>query len=461
MEIFYILLITNKASNIVEDLDTIRLLSKVIPSVTGTTNNLTEEKVNEKSFDLLFSFDEIITAGGYREPINLQQIRTNMEMESHEEKLVLMIKQSKQDEAKKQQESAIEAMKKKARENAKLGRFGGGDSTSFSSDNSSSGYNDAPSAFTAAPVSQPVTPVVPVSRPQTAVKGMSLGGAKNKNIEDALMKEDNLVAPVMKSKSSSASAAQEAAAPVVNAVQHPIMLEVSETVSATMTRDGALEVFEIKGSLSLTAATDDAALCSVQLRQSNTERFQFTTHPKINKAVYEKSGLLQLKDANKGFPSGRPVGILKWNYSDASNDELVPIKINCWPEQEGKGNMNVSIEYSMDVPGIELHDVKIRIPLGTSNSPNVVNVDGAHKYNAAANELIWTINMIDKSNASGGLEFNIQSKDDDGFFPIGVEFSSQQLFCNVEVTSVKSVNGNAPIQYGIISGMSSDEYSII
>lgn len=59
MEIFYILLITNKASNIVEDLDTIRLLSKVIPNVTGTTNNLTEEKVNEKSFDLIFSFDEV------------------------------------------------------------------------------------------------------------------------------------------------------------------------------------------------------------------------------------------------------------------------------------------------------------------------------------------------------------------------------------------------------------------
>lgn len=409
----------------------------------------------------------MITSGGYREPINLQQIRTNMEMESHEEKLVLMIKQSKLDEAKKQQESAIEAMKKKARENAKMGGFGnsGGMGSSYGgSDSGRESYGSDSSTFAAAPISSPVVPVVPAARTQHAVKGMSLGGAKNKNIEDALMKEDNLTGPVLKSSkaaSSSAAAAQEAAAPVVNQVQHPVMLVVSEKVSATMTRDGGLELFEIKGSLSLTAATDDAALCSVQLKQSNTERFQFTTHPKINKAVYEKSGLLQLKDATKGFPSGRPVGILKWNYSDASSDELVPFKINCWPEQEGKGNMNVSIEYSMDVPSIELHDVKIRIPLGTSASPTVVNVDGAHKYNAQANELIWTINMVDKSNSSGGLEFNIQSKDTDAFFPITVEFESQQLFCNVEVTSVKSVNGNAPIQYGITSGMSSEEYSIV
>jgi coatomer subunit delta len=49
----------------------------------------------ENCFDLLFAFDEVITAGGYREPITMQQIKTNMDMESHEEKLHNMIKISK------------------------------------------------------------------------------------------------------------------------------------------------------------------------------------------------------------------------------------------------------------------------------------------------------------------------------------------------------------------------------
>ena len=42
--------------------------------------------------------------------------------------------------------------------------------------------------------------------------------------------------------------------------------------------------------------------------------FSFNTHPKINKTLYDRNGLLQLKDISKGFPSSRPVGILKWNY---------------------------------------------------------------------------------------------------------------------------------------------------
>eukprot|EP01035_Chromulina_nebulosa_P009610 gene9610-12965_t len=118
----YLLLITNRASNIVEDLETLRLLSKVVPSVTGTTSALPEEKILEKSFDILFAFDEVITFGGYRESITLQQIRTNMEMESHEEKLHNMIKTSKMESAKDQARDAAKVIREKQREMQKLGQ---------------------------------------------------------------------------------------------------------------------------------------------------------------------------------------------------------------------------------------------------------------------------------------------------------------------------------------------------
>lgn len=79
LDSLYLLLITNRASNIVEDLETIKLISKcklhlfvffctscltlllrvVVPNITGSTGNLTEEKVSEFCFDLLFAFDEV------------------------------------------------------------------------------------------------------------------------------------------------------------------------------------------------------------------------------------------------------------------------------------------------------------------------------------------------------------------------------------------------------------------
>ena len=93
----YLLLVTTKASNIVEDLGTLRLLAKVVPDVAG---GLQESAINEHAFDLIFAFDEVITAGGYKEEATLSSIRTNLLMDSHEEKVHLALKQSKEDSAK-------------------------------------------------------------------------------------------------------------------------------------------------------------------------------------------------------------------------------------------------------------------------------------------------------------------------------------------------------------------------
>ena len=46
----------------------------------------------ENAFSLIFAFDEIV-ALGYRENVNLAQIRTFTEMDSHEEKVFRAVRQ--------------------------------------------------------------------------------------------------------------------------------------------------------------------------------------------------------------------------------------------------------------------------------------------------------------------------------------------------------------------------------
>lgn len=108
------------------------------------------------------------------------------------------------------------------------------------------------------------------------------------------------------------------------------MLEVVEKVSAKMSRDGSVALFEIKGSLTLTANSDESALCSVQMVVGDLSEWVTNTHPKVNKALFDKGGLLQLKDITKGFPSQRPVGVLKWTHtgSAGADDPLIPIKVS-------------------------------------------------------------------------------------------------------------------------------------
>jgi hypothetical protein len=465
----YLLIITNRASNIVEDLDTLRLLSKVVPNVTGTAGNLTEDKVVDKAFDLIFAFDEVITTGGHRENVTLQQIRTNMEMESHEEKLHNMIKMSKMESARDQAAAAAKSIKEKQKmvglssADAALMHSHNTYSSNLNSTSSLGNTNNTSSSSSLAmPSSSSISPA-PASR---GVKGMSLGGAKSKTFEDALIKEDKL-APIAVSASAAKSSTTSAEAVAVNAVvQKPLMLAVAEKVSAKISKDGNVESCEVRGSLTLTAQSEEISNCIIKLRSlpvAVTQAFSFNTHPKINKALYERQNILQLKDsgAGKGFPSGRPVGILKWTSTGRAED-IAPIKINCWPEEEGRGQMSVSIDFSAELKYVKsLHNVQIRIPLGTSASPNIVRIDGQSKHLTSTGELLWTLDFVDSSSfSSAALEFSIAQRDENAFFPIAVSFSSEELFCQMDVLDIVSVASNEPVDYGISSQLSAEEYII-
>ena len=75
------------------------------------SSTIDEQEVSSHAFDLIFAFDEIV-ALGYRESVNLAQIRTFTEMDSHEEKVWIAMRETQMKEAKLQ-------MKEKAKELAK------------------------------------------------------------------------------------------------------------------------------------------------------------------------------------------------------------------------------------------------------------------------------------------------------------------------------------------------------
>lgn len=70
LEGLFVVLITTKASNILEDLETLRLLSKLIPDIAPPAD---EDSVCRSAFDLIFAFDEVI-ASGHKENVTLQQV---------------------------------------------------------------------------------------------------------------------------------------------------------------------------------------------------------------------------------------------------------------------------------------------------------------------------------------------------------------------------------------------------
>lgn len=97
---FYSVLITDKHSNILEDIKTLRLFVGAINEYASVGKGLiNEESIVQSRFDLLFVFDEIV-ALGVRQIDNLTQLRTVIEMKSEEEKRFMESLTKKEKEAK-------------------------------------------------------------------------------------------------------------------------------------------------------------------------------------------------------------------------------------------------------------------------------------------------------------------------------------------------------------------------
>ncbi|GAX83714.1 hypothetical protein CEUSTIGMA_g11139.t1 [Chlamydomonas eustigma] len=445
MEGLYLLLITNKQSNILEDLDTLRLLSKIVPEF---ATSFDEDDIVTFAFEIVAAFDEVISLG-YKENISVMQVKQNCEMESHEEKLHKMIIQSKINDTK-------DLMKKKAQEIDKNKleqkvKSGYGSMASFSS-----GKPMAPSAVEETRYSRPEPVPTPVSKPAAAKgpsKGMQLGKSKKGNdILESLAKEGEAVELVFRP----AAAGGLAATAILSS--DPVTLIIDEKLSVLLDRQGGCENVEVIGTMSLTVNSEADACIRIGISSGVNTNFQFKTHPNIDKTQYSNNNMLCLKDPSKPFPVGSELGVLKWRMQ-SKDQSLVPITINCWPSVSGVQTY-VNIEYE-STSDFDLQNVSIVIPLpGSSTDPSVNQVDGDWCFDLKRGAVVWTIDLVDDSNRTGSMEFVVSAADAESFFPVEVSFTSSKIYCDVAVDSVMYTVKEGAAKYTFKKFLTTGEYIV-
>jgi len=446
----FMLLITTKASNILEDLETLRLFSRVVPEY---CKNLEEADVLDNSFQLIFAFDEIV-ALGYRENVNLAQIRTFIEMDSHEERVILAVRKTQELEAK-------ELMKRKAKE-LQAARVSAGKGRNYLpgfSGNSGSGMNQSRS--------ESVTPVVgdsafstettkPAysSRPPTKGKAMKLGG-KSKDIDsfvDKLREEGtevvaNVSKPTVK------------APPTPTVPTSSVHIKMEEKLTLTAGRHGGLNNMEVRGLILLRISDPELTKINIALNPSENKGFQMQTHPNVDKKLYAQNSVIGLKQGGKGFPLNNEIGVLKWRLQ-TKDEDMIPLTINCWPN-ENEDECEVTIEYELQLKALELKDVTMSIPIPSGvGAPVIGELAGDYHYDAKKGVLEWQLAMIDTSNANGSLEFTISAQPDD-FFPINVSFYSTQTICNMQINEIAHNDSKSPVKYSQERSLLLDKYEIV
>lgn len=68
--------------------------------------------------------------------------------------------------------------------------------------------------------------------------------------------------------------------------------------------------------------------------------------------------------------------------------------------------------------------------------------------------------MIDGSNRTGTMEFNVPQRSDAAFFPVRVSFSSPRTFCDVGIAVVSHAESGAPIKFSMQKALAVDSYLV-
>ncbi|CAH0753714.1 unnamed protein product [Bemisia tabaci] len=450
LEKLYMLLITTKASNILEDLETLRLFSRVIPEY---CRHMEEAEIAENAFNLIFAFDEIV-ALGYRESVNLAQIRTFVEMDSHEEKVYQAVRQTQEREAKNKMREKTKEIQKRRLEYSKGNLKFGSAPMDFRN-------HDYSSPYTPLPVSDEKKPSLsPASKPSISVKAMKLGG-KNRDVEsfvDQLKSEgENVVSPPVNDP---VLTANSKVPPSILANIDDVHLRQEEKLIVSVGRDGGVQNFELHGLVSLRISNDKYGKIRVQINNNDDRGFQFQTHPNVDKELFKTRGQIGLKNPTKPFPLNTDVGVLKWRFQ-TRDEAAIPLSINCWPSENGQGGCDVNIEYELEHPDMELNDVSITIPIPMGCTPIIAACDGEYAMEPRKNVMIWNLPPVDSSNKNGALEFSTSNARPADFFPVAVSFHYDGSYARLKTSAVVLVEDETPVKFSNEAVLYTEKYEIL
>ncbi|MCJ1440241.1 MAG: hypothetical protein MMC23_000724 [Stictis urceolatum] len=426
----YMVLITNRQSNILQDIDSLHLFAQVVSSI---CKSLDEREILRNAYELLSAFDELVTLG-YRENLSLGQIKTFLEMESHEERIQEIISRNKELEATEERKRKAKQLELQRKEMQKAGR---------------GAVPRQPSYPTYTPPSRPTVPDTYDSyeaeknktfKAAPKGKGMQLG-KKSKTTDmfervrgDLGAQTDE--APLVPTPQAAAPA-QQAPGGRASLDRDAIHITVAETISAKISREGTLKSFNVKGDLQLRISDPSVTKVKLDLLANATNGAQFRTHPNVDKTLFNNSKVIQLRDTSRGFPANNSVGVLRWSASPGSDvTDKLPINFTVWVNKSSDESYTVTVEYEL-TGGDELRDVSVTIPYSTSE-PAVSSFDAM--YEVSGDSLEWTIGPVDDANASGSFEFEAQAEDEGEFFPMKVSFSKSKPFVDVDVNSVTLID---------------------
>ncbi|KAL4435366.1 hypothetical protein ABPG74_022849 [Tetrahymena malaccensis] len=480
----YLVLLTKKNSNIIEDQETIRLLHKIVQDL--CPSGVSEQNVLKRDFDILLCFDDVISFG-LRESVSLSQVQSALEMESADEKFHIMLmkqKQAEQQEAAKRHQQ--EMQKKRA---AGISTSGNSISSSSYGSYSSSGASTNPTGYGSASSS--------------GITGMGSNSFKSKNDEDegvfrpdekpvynpsskatTVAPKKGLVlgkkkaptkeTPVASQKETSSSSANTQATMQekivqenskkeeikVNPLKAPVDIEIIEKMSCQMTRDGTLNSLDINGEVFLQFFDPSKARIAIQFEYENLKLKTLKPHVNLNKQLWTDKKQIALKNIETAFPVNTRIPSVKYGYNSTNTADL-PFTLTCWFND---GQVALEVEYNTDQTRFEkLEKIEISFSYPAKEKPDVSSSENAeYEVNSSNSVFKYIIPSLSASNSTSNIQISFSSSlAEDDIFPFDVNFTLPYTFYQIKPLAVANLgNNNELLKFDVISKCTADKYQI-
>lgn len=443
LETMYLVLLTNKNSNVIEDLEAIRLVHKVVLDI--CSHGVTETNIKENYFELLLGFDDVISFG-FRENVTLNQVQSALAMESSDEKLHLMMLKARMNEAKEASKKAQLEMKKKQKDP------GYKPSSSFSSESSESFVKKTEQEVI---VNAETKPTI-----EKETKG-PVNHAPKKGLQIVKKKESKAAPTLPKKEEMQALITQEEPEKKYeyNPLQAPILVEFEEKLVCALERDGSLSGFEIKGDIFLTVRDPTKGNCVVFLETEPNKAISLKPNPQLNKQFWSEKQALAPKDVKDVFAVGSKINCLKYRYASNNANDL-PFTFTYWANP---GSITCELEYNSGQNKFpELNDVSVYISFPNNQHPEVTSIEnGDYEINKSASLFRWLIRKLDSSNTTANIEIKFSSNiTPDDLFPFSVDFKLDYNFYKVGIKSAAILSDKSTINAEFMPSFAVEKFEI-
>jgi len=292
-------------------------------------------------------------------------------------------------------------------------------------------------------------------------KGMSLGmpGRKKVNSDLAAMMEedqDKFGASYARRPASSATTESDDYGSTDN-----VKIKIQEKCTVECERDGTMKKFLVDGAVNLIVMNPDFARINISVEKDGMDA-TFRTHPKVDKKTWKKESTICWKDKESGFPVGssNKQSVLKWKIK--SKEDEPPIKVDFWSNEEN-GVTVITCSYEVDgLPDdMTLQNVVLTIP-GIEQKPEVTSEeDVEHTYDRGNQEFQWALGDVENG-STGEIEMTLgdDADDEDQFYPITINFASENLFSGLKIASVSTFD-DEEVEYVCTSECFANEFQII